>query len=57
MKNHVNLPPADFIVRAKFSSCQTKTNMDIISIIRLVSPQARLYIFLIIFCGQKGYGN
>jgi len=57
MKNHVNLPSADFVVRARFSSCQTKTHMDIISIIRLVSPQARLYIFLITICGQKGYGN
>jgi len=57
MKNHVNLPSADFVVRARFSSCQTKTHMDIISIIRLVSPQARLYIFLITICGQKGYGK
>ena len=57
VKNHVNLPPADFIVRAIFSSCQPKTHMDIISIIRLVSPQTRLYIFFIVICGQKGYGN
>jgi len=40
------MPPTDYVVRAKFSvRMRTETHMDIISIIRLVSPQIWLYLF------------
>ncbi len=50
-------PPAEFIAPPNFRAAGHETAICIISTTRLICPLKDVYIFLVVICGQKGYGN